>query len=260
MGQSPRRVVLLLEYDGAGYVGSQLQKGRPTIQSVLEQAILSCTGEAARAAFAGRTDAGVHAKGQVGTFETRTRLSNPTLMRALNALLPEDVVIRAIRDVPADFDVRRAQRRHYRYVIDNRPARPAIARRYAWHVPQPLDVAAMAEAACRLVGRRDFTAFASRTGKASTIRRLERFSVTRQGAWVICDAVADAFLFRQVRRMVGALVPVGLGRRSVEEYAALLHGIPASAGPAAPAHGLYLMRVDYEEMSFEGLDSTGLIC
>jgi len=249
-----RRFVLLLEYDGGGYAGSQLQKNAPTVQLVLEDAIETATGEHSRAAFAGRTDAGVHARGQVASFLSKTRLDADTLCRALNAWLPEDVAVLAVAEAPVDFEVRRdALRRHYRYVIDNRPARPALERERAWHVATPLDVEAMAEAARRLVGRRDFAAFAGRLerSESSSVRELQRFDVRRRGPTVVCDLAVNAFLPHQARRMVGALVDVGTGKRSVAEYEALLAGAPGSAGPAAPARGLYLMGVEYPARLFE---------
>jgi tRNA pseudouridine38-40 synthase len=255
-----RRVALLLEYDGSRFAGSQLQTNSVTVQSVLEQAVLKTTGEQLRVAFAGRTDAGVHALAQVASFTTHSRLDTETMRRALNAWLPEDVAVLEITEVRGDFDPRRqAVARHYRYVIENRPSRPAIDRLRAWHLAQPLDIDAMAEAARRVVGTRNFAAFASRLEEetASTVRRLTCFKVQRSGTRIICDARANAFLPHQIRRMVGALVEVGKGRLTPEGYEALLAGAPASAGPAAPAYGLYLVRVDYNEELFpaQRLDS-----
>src|SRR5690242_14984415 len=138
----------MVEYDGTRYAGSQLQATLPTVQLVLEEALRKATGEGSRVAFAGRTDAGVHALGQVASFVSGTRLDPRTLMRALNAHLPADVAVRCAVYVPEGFDPRRqAVRRLYRYVIVNTPARPALDRQRAWHVAAPLDVAAMREAA-----------------------------------------------------------------------------------------------------------------
>jgi tRNA pseudouridine38-40 synthase len=249
---SARRIALLLEYDGGAFVGSQLQTNGRTVQSVLEEAILKATEEQSRVAFAGRTDAGVHARGQVASFLTNSRLDTDTLTRALNAWLPSDVVVREVVEVPSGFDVRRdARRRHYRYLVDNRRTRPALERDRVWQVAPPLNVGEMAAAAQMLVGRHDFAAFASPLEDAgSTLRDLYRFDVTREGELVTFDVVANAFLPHQVRRMVGALVEVGKGRRSAEEYHALLDGPAASAGPTAPAYGLYLMQVEYVEPLF----------
>lgn len=253
-----RRVALLLEYDGTRYAGSQLQANAATVQSVLERAIEETTTQHARVGFAGRTDAGVHARGQVASFVTGTRLTVEVLQRALNARLPDDVVVRAAADVGLDFDPRRhARRRHYRYVIDNRPTRSALDRARAWHVGRALDVASMAEAARTIVGEHDFRAFASKLedSSASTVRDLQRFDVTRRGREIVLDVVGNAFLPHQVRRMAGALVEVGKSKLGLEEYSRLLAGAPASSGPVAPPHGLYLLRVQYDTVVFPMLDS-----
>ena len=250
--------MLLLEYDGSRYAGSQLQTNAVTVQSVLEKAIHETIGASARVEFAGRTDAGVHALGQVASFLTVSRHSTEVFERALNARLPEDVVIRCAAEVETTFDVRRqARRRHYRYLIDNSRVRPVLNRQRAWHVPAPLDVESMACAARALVGRHDFAAFASRLEdpEASTVRDLYAFEVSRSGDEVRLEVAANAFLPHQVRRMTGALVDVGKGKLRAEDYGRLLAGEPASAGPAAPAHGLYLVRVEYDEDPFITLDS-----
>jgi tRNA pseudouridine38-40 synthase len=266
-----RRLALLLEYDGARFAGSQLQSDAPSVQSVLEAAIAKTTEEQTRVAFAGRTDAGVHARGQVASFTTRSAMNVETMWRALNAWLPEDVVVRVVADVAESFDPRRdAVGRHYCYVIDNRPVPSPLERGRAWHVAQLLDEARMEEAAADVVGHRDFAAFASRleNPSASTVRDLRRFDVRRAGERVLCDLEANAFLPHQVRRMVGALVEVGKGKLSVEAYVALLDGASSNAGPAAPSHGLYLERVFYEFDPFAkadreeafGLDSERRLC
>jgi tRNA pseudouridine38-40 synthase len=257
-----RRVALLIEYDGARFAGSQLQSNAVTVQGVLEDAIVKATGEPSRAAFAGRTDAGVHARGQVVAFSTGSRLDCETLQRALNAWLPDDVAVKAVAEVAPEFDPRRdTRRRWYRYVIDNGDVRPALDRGRAWHVAGTLDVEAMAAAAARLVGRHDFAAFASRLedASASTVRELYAFKVSKDGDSVQIDVTANAFLPHQVRRMTGALVEVGRGKLSPEALGTLLEGPPASAGPAAPAHGLYLMTVEYETPLFR-LDSNHRVC
>ena len=251
--KAERRIALLMEYDGSAFAGSQLQSNARTVQGVLEEAILQATEARSRVAFAGRTDAGVHARGQVASFLTSSGLDVGTLQRALNAWLPEDVTVREAAEVPLDFDPRRdARRRSYRYVIDNRSTRPALDRGRAWHVPGELDVEAMAEAARGLAGRHDFAAFASRLEDewASTVRELYCFTVARRGSRIVLDVEANAFLPHQVRRMTGALIDVGRRQISPDEYVSLLDGLPSSAGPAAPPHGLYLLRVDYETPIF----------
>jgi tRNA pseudouridine38-40 synthase len=258
-----RRVALLVEYDGSRFAGSQLQSNAVTVQGVLEDAVLNATEASTRVAFAGRTDAGVHARGQVASFLTTSTLDGATLQRALNAWLPVDVAVREVTDVSMDFDPRRdARRRHYRYLIDNGRARPALDSARVWYVPGVLDVEAMVAAAGAITGRRDFAAFASRLedDEASTVRDLYRFDVAHRGASIRLDLEANAFLPHQVRRMTGALIEVGRGKLSPEQYVSLLEGPPASAGPAAPAHGLYLMRVDYTSLMFVSLDSEGGVC
>jgi tRNA pseudouridine38-40 synthase len=250
----PRRIALLLEYEGTRYAGSQLQSNAPTIQGELETAFTKTTGEESRAAFAGRTDAGVHALGQVAALDTKSSLSAEKLRDALNAWLPRDVAVIAAADVDPAFDPRRqAVRRTYRYVIENRRARPAVERDFCWHVGRPLDVEAMQGAAPGLIGEHDFAAFAGalEEPEASTVRRLEAFGVRRDGSRVLLEVTANAFLPHQVRRMAGALVEVGLGKIDRAAYAALLRGAPSSAGPAAPARGLFLVRVQYEVDPFE---------
>lgn len=263
-----RRIALLLEYDGSRYAGSQLQQNAVTVQFVLEDGIKRATDEFSRAAFAGRTDAGVHARGQVASFLTHSRHSPAVMRDAINARLPEDVAVIAASEVETGFDVRRhARSRHYRYLLSNRYVRPALDRSRAWHVKARLDEAAMADAAAGLLGRHDFRAFAAPLEKdgASGVRDLSCFSVQRHGDLVILDVTANAFLPHQVRRMAGALVEVGKGRRTPAEYAALLTNAPASVGPAAPAHGLCLMQVDYERSIFAiadnaSVDSSKQVC
>jgi tRNA pseudouridine38-40 synthase len=246
------RLALLLEYDGSRYGGSQLQKRTPSIQGELEAAIERLTGERSRAAFAGRTDAGVHAVGQVAAFSTQSALGIEVFVRGLNAWLPEDISVCWAVDVPRDFDPRRqATGRTYCYRIYNAPVRSPLRRRDAWHVVEPLDTGRMQRAASALVGEHDFAAFSRREG-TSTTRDVRRCDVTRQGATVTLEIEANAFLRHQVRRTAGALVQVGKRKLSLTEFRRLLRQAePATAGPVAPAHGLCLIRVDYA-----GLDLT----
>jgi tRNA pseudouridine38-40 synthase len=247
-----RRLALLLEYDGARYSGSQFQKNAPSIQGELEAALNKLTSETVRVTFAGRTDAGVHARGQVASFLTRSCHGVDVFVRGLNHWLPADIAVRRAVEVPIDFDPRRrACRRWYRYTVHNWPQRSPLRRQLAWHVEAPLDLEAMRSAAASLPGRRDFAAFAGRVSPpgGATVRTLYRCSVERCEPLVIVDMEADAFLPHQVRRTVGALVEVGRGRLIVEGFEALTRTAePASAGPTAPAHGLCLMRVDYPDL------------
>jgi tRNA pseudouridine38-40 synthase len=250
-----RRIALLLEYDGSRYGGSQIQKNAPTIQGNLEGAIKRLTGETARAAFAGRTDAGVHARGQVASFLTQRPFDLAVFVDGLNHWLPEDVAIRAACEVEIDFDVRRrASRRLYRYLAQTGHSRSALLRERAWYVKEPLDPAAMQQAAAYLVGRHDFAAFAGRLDKAeaSTVRTMHRFDVRRLNRLITFEAEADAFLPHQMRRTVGALVEIGAGRQQPQWFETLLSsGEESSAGPAAPPKGLCLMRVTYPDLDFD---------
>lgn len=251
-----RRIALLIEYDGTAYRGSQYQETGPSIQSVLEAAINNLTGERIRAAFAGRTDAGVHALGQVAAFNTAATIDIEQFRSGLNHFLPADVTVRAAREVPPEFDPRRdATSRLYRFRIDNRPARPALDRDRVWHVPRPLDVAAMREAAAALAGEHDFAAFAA-PFDGRTVRSLERCDVSGQrGGEISVEMESRAFLPHQVRRTVGPLVEVGLGRlqaSQLDEW--LVEAKPSSAGPAAPPQGLYLVKVEYAVLDFEDRD------
>lgn len=247
MSAGSRRIALVLEYDGTAYRGSQYQENGPSIQGELESAIERLTGAAVRASFAGRTDAGVHAIGQVAAIDLESRLTAAELVNGINHFLPADIAVRAARDVVAEFDPRRhARSRTYRYRIDNRPVRSPLTRDRAWHVPKPLDVAAMRRAAALLVGARDFAAFAG-AYDGSTARTLRRCDVNRTCGIVAAEMEAEAFLPHQVRRTVGPLVEVGLGRMTEDEVASLLdEARPSSAGPAAPACGLYLVRIAYD--------------
>lgn len=251
--ENGRRIALLLEYDGTAYCGSQYQQNGPSIQSVLEAAINNLTTRTARVAFAGRTDAGVHALGQVASFDTNAASPVAEIMRGLNHFLPADVVVRAVREVDQQFDPRRdAKARRYRYRIDNRSQRPAIERKRTWHVGRPLNIEAMRSAAQMLVGKHNFAAFAPPTDKL-TARTLRVCDVKgERGGDIVVEMEAEAFLPHQVRRTVGPLVEIGLGRVDVEDLRKLLEAaVPSSAQPAAPSHGLYLVKVKYERLEFE---------
>jgi tRNA pseudouridine38-40 synthase len=249
-----RRIAVVLEYDGTAYRGSQYQENGPSIQSALEAAINNLTSETVRAAFAGRTDAGVHALRQVAAFDTSSRLTAAECMSGLNHFLPPDIAVRAAREVDAAFDPRRGARsRRYRYRIDNRPGRAALDRDRVWHVPRPLDVSAMQAAAATLVGAHDFAAYAG-PYDGTTKRTLRRCDVQRCGDDVRIEMEAEAFLPHQVRRTVGPLVEVGLGRVTQAKLEGWLReAVPGSAGPAAAPQGLYLVEVTYDGLDF-GLD------
>ncbi len=254
-GGEERRIALLLEYDGSRYGGSQIQKNAPTIQGSMEGAIRKLTGKSARVALAGRTDAGVHARGQVASFLTERRFDGAVFVDGLNYWLPEDIAVRAARVVAHDYDVRRrARSRSYRYLVYCGRTRSPLWRQRTWHVKQPLDEAAMRMAAERLVGRHDFAAFAGKLENplATSVRTLRRLDVRRKSRLFVFDAEADAFLPHQVRRMVGALVGVGLGRQAPQDVERPLREAKvATAGQAAPPQGLCLMRVTYPDLDFD---------
>jgi len=251
-----RRLALLVEYQGTAYGGSQLQANAETVQGALERALSSLTDESIRLALAGRTDAGVHALGQVASFATDSRLPLDNFERGANALLPDDISVRAAAEAAPEFDPRRhALSRWYRYTLHLRRRRSALLREFVWQPPTlQLDAGAMAEAARCLAGRHDFAAFtqAAEARRRPTERHVLRASFCRQGGLLRFDIEANAFLTQMVRRIVGALVEVGSGKRSCEEFERLLHDAPpGGAKLVAPARGLCLMKVRYENGLFD---------
>jgi tRNA pseudouridine38-40 synthase len=243
------RFKLILEYDGAPFVGWQRQENRLSIQEALEDALFAMTAERATAHGAGRTDAGVHALGQVAHVDLEHAWDPFRLGEGLNALLhPHPVAVLKSEVADPGFDARRsASARHYLYRIVNRRAPLALDRGRAWRVKPPLDAAAMHEAAQALVGLHDFSTFRDSQCQAnSPIRTLDRLDVMRDGDDVLIEARALSFLHRQVRSMVGSLVEVGVGRSSRADLKDALEAADRSrCGPVAPACGLYLARVDY---------------
>jgi tRNA pseudouridine38-40 synthase len=197
---------------------------------------------------AGRTDAGVHALGQVAHFDTASAIALLALQRGLNSLLPDDIVVRRIEEAPTDFHARySAQQKTYAYIVHNHPLRSAFRTPYAWHVPQPLDVVSMHAAAQALVGRHDFSAFrASSCSARSPVRCLFRLAVKRRAERIFIVCCADGFLHHMVRNIVGTLVKVGRGRIPPDAVATILQSRQRQrAGPTAPPHGLFLVRVNY---------------
>jgi tRNA pseudouridine38-40 synthase len=245
------KIRLTVEYDGTSYCGWQIQPNGPTIQGELEEAARRLFGRSLRMAAAGRTDSGVHALGQVVCFDLdRDSVDAEEVRRALDALTPEDIVVREAAVVSDGFDPRRsARRRTYLYQIWNRPTPQVFLRRYAWHLRQPLDVGAMDAAAALLVGERDFSTFQAADCDADNpVRRIDRSTVRARDGLVTYEVAATAFLRHMVRAIVGTLVEVGGGRRSIEEFAALVESRQRSlAGQTAPAKGLILVSVEYGE-------------
>jgi tRNA pseudouridine38-40 synthase len=241
---------LTVEYDGEAFQGWQLQPGGPTVQAVLEQALATALREPVRVRGAGRTDAGVHARGQVAAVRvTNVPADLGRLQKSLNALTPDDVAVRAIEVVGDDFDPRRhARSRAYEYRILNAAAPSPFWRRHAWHLPRPLDAHAMAAAAAALVGEHDFAAFRAADAEPvrSTVRRAFVSRVDHESELLVYRIEATAFLKHMVRNIVGTLVEVGAGVRPVEDLTAVLAGRDRTrAGPTAPPHGLCLVAVRY---------------
>ena len=243
------RYRLLIEYDGGPFVGWQMQAGGPSVQGVITQAIAAFADEKVTVHGAGRTDAGVHALGQVAHVDLAHDWRADRVRDALNARLrPHPVAVLAVEKAADSFHARfSAKRRHYLYRIVNRRADLTLERNRAWRVPRPLDAAAMHAAAQRLLGRHDFTTFRAAECQAkSPVKTLDRLDVERAGDEVRVHASARSFLHHQVRSMVGSLILVGEGKWSADDlFAALAARSRAACGPVAPPEGLYLVGVDY---------------
>ena len=243
------RYKLTLEYDGTPFVGWQRQENGPSVAGALAEAIERFAGERPDVSGAGRTDAGVHALGQVAHVDLEKEWDTDTVRDALNAhLRPRPIAVIAAERAAVDFHARfSATARHYRYRIVNRRADLAIEREHAWRIAKSLDAEAMHAAAQALVGHHDFTTFRSAECQAkSPEKTLDRLTVAREGEEIRIEASARSFLHHQVRSMVGSLALVGEGRWSADDLAkALAAKDRAACGPVAPAHGLYLVRVDY---------------
>ncbi|MGD9644096.1 MAG: tRNA pseudouridine(38-40) synthase TruA [Pirellulales bacterium] len=284
-----RTLKLVLAYDGTAYAGWQVQPDQPTVQAALETAWQQVTGETVRTAASGRTDAGVHALGQVVSVETNSQLGVDAVRSALNARLPADIVVRDVEDAPSGFHaIRDAVRKRYRYLLYDGPVRDIFARHYAWHVFGQLNVHAMRAAAQPLIGRHDFRSFESHwPNKQTSVRTVFALSVERGGAGqggrsraahevtardvlplklatgdegrlITIEIEADGFLYNMVRAIVGTLVEVGRGARPIDWPAEALAALDRrAAGPTAPPQGLFLLRVDYEQPTGDGAGQGG---
>jgi tRNA pseudouridine38-40 synthase len=243
-----RNLKLTLAYDGTRFVGWQKQASGESIQGLLEDALSRLEGAPVTAHGAGRTDAGVHAEGQVASARVTLAHDAATVVRALIAILPPDVRVNAVEDVAADFHARfSAREKSYRYQIANVAVMSPFVRAYAWHVPEPLDLAAMSDAAAALVGTHDFAAFQSAgSDVATTERTLTRSEFVDRGGLLAYEISGNGFLRHMVRAIAGTLVEVGRGWRPAIDVQAVLAGRSRrEAGATAPAHGLTLVKVEY---------------
>ncbi len=252
-------IVCGIEYDGTDYHGFQRQPGDhgPTVQGAIETAIARISGEKSVLHGAGRTDAGVHATGQVVNFHTDSRLEPQVWLRALNAVLPNDIAVQWAKELPERFHARfSALSRSYRYSIWNNVTPTALQARYSYHYPRALAVDLMHQGCQLLLGRKDFGAFGrspdetnpKKPGPHHCIRTMLDARCTRYDAMVYCDFTADAFLTGMVRRIVGSLLLVGQDRLSLDEFAAIVQRVDKThPGSAAPSRGLCLVQVNYPE-------------
>lgn len=243
------RYKITIEYDGTPYVGWQIQDNGLSVQEVLSTAVKNLTGEEFVPKGSGRTDAGVHALGQVAHIDLSKEWNLSKIRDGLNYhLRPAPIAVTKAEVVNDEFDARfSAIRRHYRYVIVNRRARLTIDRAYAWQVPRPLDHELMNEAAQSFVGHHDFTTFRSTHCQAkSPLKTIDTISVLREGEKVIVECSARSFMHNQVRSIVGSLAEVGMGKWPASGIQSAIDAKDrAACGPVAPAHGLYFLKVEY---------------
>jgi tRNA pseudouridine38-40 synthase len=245
---APRTLRLVVAYDGTDFAGWQRQDGQPTVQGSLEEAFRTMTGQAVLVRGAGRTDAGVHAEGQVASVEVVSGIPCLGFLRGLNTLVPPTIAVLEVADMPAGFNARHdARGKIYRYCIWNHPVRSPGHARTSWHVYDTLDTHAMRQAAAVLIGEHDFRAFrSSDCDRKNTVRIVRRCDVRRDAALLTFEIEGTAFLRNMVRILAGTLVAVGKGKLTVEQVQALLKsGDRTQAGVTAPARGLTLVRVIY---------------
>jgi tRNA pseudouridine38-40 synthase len=243
-----RKLKLIVEYDGTDFSGWQRQDGQRTVQGTLEDTVHQLLGERGEVRGAGRTDAGVHAAGQVASLSLRSRIPATGFLRGMNSLLPADVAVVDSADVPETFDARFSARgKIYRYRIWNHFVRSPLHARTTWHCRRPLDLERMREAAAVLCGEHDFRGFrASDCDRRNTVRVIRRFDLAKHGALIELDVEATAFLKNMVRILVGTLADVGRGKRQLPDVLrALETGDRSAGGVTAPAAGLTLVQVIY---------------
>lgn len=244
-----RNIRLLVEYEGTDYAGWQAQKNGPSIQGSIVEAVKRLTGEETTVNGASRTDAGVHAYGQVACFNTASAIPPANFRSGLNMFLPDDIVVKEAVDVPLDFDPRRRSLgKTYVYRVLNRPYPSSLLRRFAWHVARPLDIELMRDAAVHMIGEKDFTSLRSVESDAlHSMREVRSIDISaKDGELIEFEVKGNAFLRHMVRIMVGTLVDVGRGRITAGDIPSIIDDKDRrSAGMTAPPHGLTLMKVDY---------------
>jgi tRNA pseudouridine38-40 synthase len=245
-----RNIKLIIEYDGTAYFGWQRQANVVTIQQVMEDALSRIVNEKAILIASGRTDTGVHALNQVANFRTDSKLPMYSLKMGLNSLLPSDIVVKEMSEVPWEFHSQKhALSKIYHYRIFNSPVRSALRRTISWFIHQPLDLEAMKRAAAHLVGTHDFNSFcAARCEVEDRVRTVTDVALdTEDGGMIVFRIAADGFLRHMVRNIVGTLVDIGKGRIPEEDMLRIIEARDRRcAGQAAPACGLFLMEVKYE--------------
>ncbi|MFC2122818.1 tRNA pseudouridine(38-40) synthase TruA [Bacteroidota bacterium] len=243
------KIALILEYEGTKYCGFQLQAELPTIQSELEAALWKLTGERIRIIGASRTDSGVHARGQVVSFRTKSLLPQATFVKGLNHYLLKDIAVKAAHKIADSFDVRRdAVSREYKYYILNSRIRSPLRQGFCYQVAGELNLEIMNTACQALVGKQDLASFASELGDniKNTIRTVHQAEMQKNNDMAIFYIVANSFLPHQVRNTIGALIRVGSGKMTVSDFHSIIKSRqPGLAGPTAPACGLFLLRVNY---------------
>lgn len=254
-----RNIKLILRYDGRAYSGWQTQRDRRTVQGTITETLEKITGQPVRLFGSSRTDAGVHAYGQVANFHSETHLTCDVLKQATNAELPNDIQVVDVSEVPEAFHaISDAIRKRYRYVLDDRNPGDLFRRNYTWHVRSQLDAEAMHRSAQHLLGKHDFRSFEThypnRTTSVRTILDIETRRVDdERGGCVHVEVEADGFLYNMVRTIVGTLVDVGLGRHAESWPAEVLAALDRSAaGMTAPPQGLFLLWIDYGEREGQG--------
>ena len=252
-----RNVRILVAYDGSRFHGWQRQESFDSVQETLEHAVLSLTSNSVRVHGAGRTDAGVHALGQVAHFHVATALDDDKLRHGLNAHLPEGVVVRRLETCADDFHAQfHARGKRYGYRVETARFRLPFAPHYSHFVRDPLDLARMREGAARFLGRRDFAALAtSGSPRRSTVRTIRSLHIVARRSWFAIVVEGDGFLYNMVRTIAGTLLDVGRGKLSPEDVSAILESRDRrEAAATAPPEGLYLLSVLYDPPAFSGRD------